>query len=157
MKQNDNTDLNSQSVPFTPFTGGRKKARRYAMQALYSWYISENSLKDIETHIFLEHGTEHFDREYFKQLLHEIPARLSNISDTLSPHLARPLEELDPIELAVLRVAVFELIYRPDIPYKVVINEALELVKTFGATESHKFVNGVLDKVAKACRPIEMR
>lgn len=150
MNQNDNT------IPLTPFTGGRKKARRYAMQALYSWHISQNGLKDIETHTLLDHATEHFDREYFKQLLHEIPAHLSDIASALNPHLARPLEELDPIELSVLRVAVFELSYRPDIPYKVVINEALELVKTFGATESHKFVNGVLDKVAKDCRPIDM-
>lgn len=151
MNQNENT------IALTPFTGGRKKARRYAMQSLYSWQISQNSLKDIESHTLLDHATEHFDRAYFTQLLHEIPARLSNISDTLNPHLARSIEELDPIELSVLRVAVFELIYRPDIPYKVVINEALELVKTFGATESHKFVNGVLDKVAKDCRSIEVR
>jgi N utilization substance protein B len=155
MNQNDNTNTNV--VPLTPFTGGRKKARRFAMQSLYSWYMSNNSLKDIETHTLLEHASEHFDREYFKQVLYEVPARLSDIADALNPHLARAMEELDPIELSVLRVATFELLYRPDIPYKVVINEALELVKTFGATESHKFVNGVLDKVARDCRQIEMR
>src|SRR5436190_2152836 len=152
MNQNDNKHLDArQTVTITPFTGGRKKARRYAMQALYSWYMSQNSLKDIETYTLLEHANEHFDREYFKQILHEVPARLSDIADALDPHLARSIEELDPIELSVLRVAAFELLYRLDIPYKVVINEALELVKTFGATESHKFVNGVLDKVAKDC------
>lgn len=135
---------------------GRKKARRFAMQSLYSWHISKNDLNDVEEHTLLEHAEEEFDREYFKHLLYEVPTHLSDISQALNPHLARPIDELDPIELSVLRIAAFELLYRPDIPYKVVINEALELVKTFGATESHKFVNGVLDKVARDLRQTEI-
>lgn len=135
---------------------GRKKARRLAMQSLYSWHISKNELYDIETHTLLEHADAVFDQEYYKQLLYEVPKHLSDISEALKPYLSRPLHELDPVELAVLRIAAFELLYRPEIPYKVVINEALELVKTFGATESHKFVNGVLDKVARLLRTAEM-
>lgn len=148
-------NLNAQPNSLTPFTG-RKKARRFAMQALYSWQLSQNPLQDVEAHMLLEHAEEIFDREYFKQILHEVPLHLSEIATALNPHLARAIEELDPIELAVLRIATFELLYRLDIPYKVVINEALELVKTFGATESHKFVNGVLDKVARDLRKLEL-
>lgn len=147
---------NNPTESLTPI-GGRKKARRFAMQALYSWHIANNELKDIATHILVEHAEEQFDREYFQQVLYEVPKHLSEIADALNMHLARPMNELDPIELSVLRVAVFELMYRFDIPYKVVINEALDLVKVYGASESHKFVNGVLDKVARDVRKAEIR
>lgn len=146
----------TQPESLKPITTGRKKARRLAMQALYSWHISNNELQDIEAHTLLEHAEEHFDRAYLKQLLYEVPTHLSDIAQALKPHLARPIDALDPIELSVLRIAAFELLYKPDIPYKVVINEALELVKTFGASESHKFVNGVLDKVARDLRQAEI-
>ena len=136
--------------------GGRKKARRLALQALYSWQLSHNPLTEIETHILLEHQEEEFDLGYFRVLLHEVPAHLSEIELALKPHVSRTIEELDPIEWVVLHIATYELLKRPDIPYRVVINEALELVKKFGATESHKFVNGVLDKVARDLRSAEM-
>lgn len=138
------------------FAKGRKKARRLSMQALYSWHLSNNELKDIEDHTLLEHAEDHFDRDYFKELLYQVPSHLLDIEKALTPHLSRPILELDPIELSVLQIATFELLKRPDIPYKVVINEALELVKMFGATESHKFVNGVLDKVARDLRQSEI-
>ncbi len=136
--------------------GGRKKARFLAVQALYGWQLSHNALADIEAHTLLEHGEEEFDLGYFRVLLHEVPAHISEIEVALKPHLSRVIEELDPIELVVLRIATYELLKRPDVPYRVVINEALELVKTFGATESHRFVNGVLDKVARDLRQSEI-
>jgi transcription antitermination protein NusB len=139
-----------------PIFTGRKKARRYALQALYGWLLSGNDLADIEAHTLLEHGDDAFDREYFQSLLHDVPSNLGDIEQTFAPHLSRKLQELDPIELTILRIATYELMFRQDIPYRVVINEALELAKGFGATESYKFVNGVLDKLARVLRSNEI-
>lgn len=128
----------------------RKKARRYAMQALYGWHLTDNALKDVELDMMVAHSQELFDRTYFHEVLYGVPSQLERIHQLLMPHvLERSVESLDPIELTILRVAVYELLERREIPYRVVINEALELAKTFGATDGHKFVNGVLDKVAK--------
>ncbi len=134
---------------------GRKKARRYALQALYGWMLSENSLVDIEEHVLSEHAAEEFDKDYFHLLLHGVPEKLQVLEPIMSPYLSRKLEELGLIELTILRISVYELRERLDIPYRVVINEALELAKTFGAPDSHKFVNGVLDKVARQLRTAE--
>lgn len=131
---------------------GRKKARRYAMQALYGWDLSQNSLSEVENHVLLEHAEEDFDRDYLQVLLHEVPEQLNDIESLMSPYLSRKIEELGIIELTILRISVYELKSRLDIPYRVVINEALELAKTFASPDSHKFVNGVLDKIAKRLR-----
>lgn len=135
---------------------GRKKARRYALQALYGWMLSHNELSDIEAHTLMEHPDEDFDQEYFKTLLYEIPKHRESLEDAFAPYLSRKVADLDPIEITILRIAAFELIHRVDIPYKVVINEALDLAKTFGAVDSHKFVNGVLDKMARQVRKNEL-
>jgi len=135
-----------------PSFSARKKARRFALQALYSWMMSDNDLRDIEIHFLTEHSDVKFDIEYFRLLLHEIPPRITELENNLNPFLDRSVEDLDPIELTILRMAVYELLFRLDIPYRVVINEALELAKTFGAVDSYKFVNGVLDKIAKKVR-----
>lgn len=139
-----------------PSFSGRRKARRYVLQALYSWMLSENALSDIETHFLMEHAAEEFDREYFQTLLHEIPAQVAALETIMSPYLSRPFSDLDPIELTILRLSVYELKERVDIPYRVIINEGLELAKTFGSADSHKFVNGVLDKVARELRKTEI-
>jgi len=139
-----------------PSFGARKKARRYALQALYGWLLSGNTLSDIEAHVLLEHAEEAFDRDYFQCLLHEVPAHLESIESIMSPHLSRKLEDLGAIELTILRISVYELKERLDIPYRVVINEGLELAKTFGSADSHRFVNGVLDKVARELRVNEI-
>lgn len=138
-----------------PAFGNRKMARRYALQALYGWALSDNTLTDIENHVLLEHSEDKFDRAYFSTLLHEIPKQVATLDSLMSPYLSRKLEDVSPIELTVLRISVYELKERLDVPYKVVINEALELAKTFGSQDSHKFVNGVLDKVAKDLRGAE--
>jgi N utilization substance protein B len=131
----------------------RKKARRLAMQALYSWLISGNTLKDTEHYFLTEQASPDLDSEYFTDLLYQIPMHLQTLESSFAPHLSRKLEELDPIETTILRIATYELLKRPDIPYRVIINEALELAKSFGATDSYKFINGVLDKMAKIARP----
>lgn len=128
----------------------RKNARKYALQALYSWKISNNNLHEIENHILEDKNTSKIDMEHFKKLTYEIPQNITKLNDIISPNLNIPIEKLDVIELIVLQIATFELTNCKEIPYKVVINEALELTKKFGATESHKFVNGVIDKIAKS-------
>lgn len=127
----------------------RQKARKYALQALYSWKLSGNNLKDVESHILEGKNTNKIDLDHFHRLLHQIPAKTNEINEIIKPHLNLEIEKVGVIELTVLQIAVVELTECPDIPYKVVINEALELTKKFGATESHKFINGVLDKVSK--------
>jgi N utilization substance protein B len=140
-----------------PSFTGRRKARRYALQALYGWVLSENALIDIETHFLMEHAAEEFDREYFQVLLHEIPQYVETLETIMSAYLSRPFSDLDPIELTILRISIYELKERLDIPYRVVINEGLELAKAFGSVDSHKFVNGVLDKVARELRKTEIQ
>lgn len=130
----------------------RHNARRYALQAMYQWQVAGTPLPDIEADFLNYHIEKKLDLEYFKFLIHGIPENRLEIDQTMQPYLGRLLEEIDPIELAVLRVAVFELMQRPDIPFRVVINEALELVKKFGSVEGHKFINSILDRVAKKIR-----
>ncbi len=135
---------------------GREKARRYAMQALYGWLIANTPIKDIETFYLSDRNPKKFDCPYFLHLLHEIPAKLGEIDDTMTPYLDRPFHNLDPIELTILRVATYEFMYSIDVPFKVVIYEGIELAKVFGAVDSHKFVNSILDKMAKVLRADEL-
>ncbi len=135
----------------------RSKARRCALQALYQWQMAGQDLVEIETQFVAEHDMAKTDVVYFQALLREVPTRLDEIDGHITPHLDRALKSLDPVELAALRIGVCELAYHPDIPYRVVINEAVELTKTFGADQSHKYINGVLDKVARALRSTERK
>ncbi len=130
----------------------RRKARRLAVQAIYSWQMSGNPVADIEHEFLTEQDTKGADLAYFRELLVGVVSQASNLDAKLKPNLARLVEEVDPLELAILRLGAYELLHRDDVPYKVVINEAIELAKTFGAEESHKFVNGVLDKLAISLR-----
>lgn len=134
----------------------RKKARRYAVQALYGWSLTQNPLSEIEAFILSEHQDEVFDKAYFSELISAVTNQAEEFDAIMQPLLSRKLEELDLVESAVLRIAVYELRDHLEIPYRVIINEALNLTKTFGATDGYKFVNGVLDKLAKLLRPAEM-
>jgi transcription antitermination protein NusB len=133
----------------------RRKARHYGMQALYQWYMAQSALSDIEAEFLEDYDFKHVDREYFSALLHEIPASADALDDALVPLLDRQLSELDPIEHTLLRMGMYELTQRIDVPFKVVINEAVALAKKFGATDSHKYINGVLDKAAREHRKVE--
>lgn len=134
----------------------RHNARRYALQAMYQWQLADASLTDIEFEFLKYRVDKKIDLDYFKELLHGIPKYQDEIDREMQPFLARSLTEIDPVELAVLRLAIYELIKRLDIPYRVIINEALELTKKFGSIEGHKFVNGVLDRIAKKNRLAEL-
>jgi N utilization substance protein B len=135
----------------------RRYARQYALQGLYQWQISHTLPADIEAQFLVyQQMSKKTDLVYFKDLLHQVPLLSHEIDDFISPHIRRPLDEIDPIELTILRISVYELKNRLDIPYRVVINEALELTKKFGSIEGYKFVNGVLDQVARQLRTIEI-
>jgi len=131
----------------------RRKARELAVQAIYSWQVSNNAVTDIETNFLIDNAKRRFDIEFFQLLLRGVCTDITEIDTKLSPNVDRPLDEIDQVEKAILRVATFELITCLDVPYRVVINEAIELAKSFAADDSHKFVNGVLDKVLKITRP----
>jgi N utilization substance protein B len=133
----------------------RRKARELAFQAVFSWQISQNSVNDVEVNFITDNSKRRFDIEYFQQLLHGVTSNVKEIDLAISPHVDRPLDDIDHVEKAILRVAVFELSDCQDVPYRVVINEAIELAKSFAADDSHKFVNGVLDKAVKLIRPQE--
>lgn len=133
----------------------RRKSRELAVQAIYSWQLSKNDVTDIEAHFLVENSARRFDIEYFQQLFRGVTASASQLDETISPHVDRPINEIDPVEKAILRMAIFELKDCLAVPYRVVINEAIELAKSFAADDSHKFVNGVLDKVVKLVRPQE--
>jgi N utilization substance protein B len=117
--------------------------------------VTGENLAEIERQFRTEHGLGKADSDYFSALLHGVPAQLDVVDEALTPFLDRQIDDLDPVERAILRIAAFELVERPDVPYKVVINEAVELAKIFGAEQSHKYVNGVLDKAAHAVRLAE--
>jgi len=133
----------------------RRKARELAVQAVYSWQMSDNSVTDVEVHFLTENAKRRFEIEYFQKVFRGVTTKVTELDNLIVPHVDRPIAEIDHIEKAILRVAVFELSICLDIPYRVVINEAIELAKIFAADDSHKFVNGVLDKVVKLIRPAE--
>jgi N utilization substance protein B len=134
----------------------RRKARHYGMQALYQWHMAGASLAAIEAEFRADYDFSHVDLEYFQDLLHGVPACVDELEATLEPLLDRKLSDLDPIERTLLRMGTYELARRPDVPYKVVINEAVALARKFGATDGHKYINGVLDKVARQLRKVEI-
>lgn len=135
----------------------RTMARRCAVQALYQWQVSGNDVEEIYQQFLTERNMTNVNVEMFKELLSGVTRELEKLDETITPYLDRDLSEVDPVERAVLRLGTYELMYKPDVPYRVVINEALEAVKTFGAEQGHRFVNGVLDKVAQQVRRLEIK
>ncbi len=131
---------------------GRVHARRCAVQSLYQWQISGKDPANIHTEFVAERELNKVDMDYFQILTRDVPARIEQIDAVLVQVVDRPLKELDPVERAVLCIGVYELMYRADIPLRVVINEAIELTKMFGAEQAYKYVNGVLDKVGRIVR-----
>ena len=149
---NDGSD--KPSWPTTP--SARHKARRFTLQALYSWQIGGEDAAKIEAYYRAENDMRKTDVGYFHELFREVVARAAELDAHFALYLDRPVKDLDPVERAILRMATFELFHRVDIPPRVAINEGIELAKEFGATDdSHKFVNGFLDKVARKQRAAE--
>jgi len=127
----------------------RARARRYAMQALYQWDLSGTDLPAIRRQFLESEDFSKADQSYFVELLRKIPKDIDSIDINIAEYTDRPLARVDPVERAVLRIAMYELLSRPDIPYRVVINEAILMAKKFGAEQGHAFVNGILDRIIK--------
>jgi len=158
--------------------GRRSEARRYAVLAIYQWQMSGETPAVIARHFFddpawidaiadglaEEQAVERaadaaprvYDMQLFDQLLRGVPERVDDIDEALKSAVDRSLRSIDPVELAILRVAVYELLYSPELPVRVVLNEAIDLAKTFGAEQGHRYVNGVLDRIAKRVRAGEL-
>lgn len=135
----------------------RHRARELALQGVYQWLLSGNSMTTVQRH--LEAETEDFDkvdRELFVSLLHGTLDNVDTLRAAFAPLLSRPTSELSPIEHAILLLGAHELRHNLDTPYRVVINEAIELAKSYGGTDGHRFINGVLDKLAANLRPEEV-
>ncbi len=135
----------------------RTRARECAVQAIYQWQLTANDVATIEKHFLEDHNLKGVDVTYFRELLHGVPSHLHELDDHISPFLDRSLESVDPVERAILRVGTYELEFHLETPYRVVINESVELGKTFGAEDGHKYVNGILDKVAQKLRAVEVK
>jgi len=158
--------------------GHRSRARRYAVLALYQWQLTGQDPVEIggqfrndaawvdeiaaafgdrgDTPEAGEGKTRTYDQELFRQLLYGVPARRETVDAGLQPALDRPLERVDPVERAILRAGTYELLYSPSVPYRVVINEAVEMTKLLGAEQGHRYINGVLDRVAHDARAGEI-
>ena len=134
----------------------RRLARRKALQALYQCQLAGSPHLDVKRQFVEDFNPKKVDVEYFEELLEVIPATQKELDALITPVLDRDLEELNPIEHIAISIGVYELAHRIDIPYKVAINEALVLTKIFGAEDGHKYVNGVLDKLATSLRPLEI-
>ena len=133
----------------------RTRARRRAGQALYAWELGGNAMRKVIEDFRSEQDMQIADLEYFEDLLRGVDARRAELDAGLAPLLDRDIARVDPIERAVLRVSAYELKYRLDVPYRVVLNEAVEVAKRFGSEQGHTYVNGVLDKLAHAWRAVE--
>jgi N utilization substance protein B len=140
----------------TPAKSARRRAREFALQGLYEWLVSHSDVASIEVHLGIDNPAyAKADVEHFKGLLNGVVRAVEALHERIAPHLDRPVAELSPVEHAILLLATYELSHHPEIPYRVVINEAVELAKTFGGTDGFKYVNGVLDRVAAQLRAIE--
>ena len=135
----------------------RSRARRRALQAIYAWQISGGNAESLLAQFAHEQAHEVADLAYFENLLRGVLDHRRELDEALVPFLDRPVEELSPVEHAVLWIGVYELTHCLDVPYKVAINEAVELAKSFGGTDGHKYVNGVLDHLAPQLRPDEVK
>ncbi|HBD9301281.1 TPA: transcription antitermination factor NusB [Legionella pneumophila] len=135
---------------------GKRRARKFALQALYQWLMSGTDLHEIEAQFRTINNMDKVDGEYFCRLLYGIPTHVEALEASLLPYLDREINVLNPIELTVLRIGSFELFHCPEIPYKVILDESVSLTKEFGSQEGYRYVNGVLNNLAKQVRSVEV-
>ena len=133
----------------------RSRSRRRALQAVYAWQLGGANERDLIAQFAHEQAHEIADLEYFEDLVRGVLRHVAGLDEALSGFVDRTMDEVDPIERAALRIAAYELVHRPDVPYRVVINEAIDSTKRFGSEHGHTYVNGVLDKAAAALRSLE--
>lgn len=135
----------------------RTNARRSAVQALYQWQMTGQNLSEIESQFMQERRLENAQQSYFSELFHGVPEQLVAIDTALAEFVDRPVEDIDPVERAILRIGVYELLNCLDVPYRVILNEGINLAKRFGASQSHKYINGILHRIAQKTRVREIR
>ncbi len=138
-----------------PRSGARSVARKLAMQALYRLQLNEAPWQDLLSEFAAEEDMARADREYFDEIVRAVVESRAALDEQLKDWADRAPAELDPVEHAVLLISVHELAHRPDVPWRVVVNEAVSLTRRFGATDAHKYVNAVLDRAARVLRPHE--
>lgn len=139
-----------------PTSHQRRQSRKFALQALYQWQMTKHSAGQIEAEFVADNDLGKADYAYFRELFQGVTSQVETLDEHVSQMLDRDLDQLTPIELAILRMGTYEFLHRVDVPYKVVINEGVDLSKAFGANEAHRYVNGVLDKLAQKLRKTEV-
>ena len=132
-------------------------ARQRLLQALYQWQHTGQDVHEIEVQFLTEQEMGKVEVPYFRELLHKILESVEQLDAEIEPLLDRPMAQVDPVEKAILRIGTYELMHKPEIPYRVAINEGVELAKVYGADQSHKYVNGILDKIAQKLRALEVK
>ena len=145
-----------QEQPKAPPKSARRRAREFALQGLYQWRVGGADEAEIEAQIPEMDDFARADREFFVATLRGVIGQQEKLTALVTTHIDRPFKELSPIEACVMLMGACELVQNPETPYRVIINEAIELTKAFGGTDGHKYVNGVLDKVAAEVRPAEV-
>ena len=135
----------------------RHQARRLALQALYQWQVTGDDIGDISSQFVAENDSDKYDIDYFRDLFQGVPTHLDELDRELQSLIDRNIERVDLVERAALRLGVYELLHHPEVPFRVVINESVELAKIFGADKGHRYVNGVLDKVSHKVRAVEVK
>jgi N utilization substance protein B len=133
----------------------KTEARRCAVQAIYQWQMAGANLAEIEAQFLVSSTLKGGAKRYFGELLHGVPKELDALDKAMSGFIDRSIDEIDSVELAILRIGAYELLFKPEVPYRVVLNEGINLAKRFGADQSHKYVNGVLDKISREQREVE--
>ena len=151
------TDILDDLGPNLTTPSARRKARDLVMQSIYQWHVAGQSLNSIEAQYYADNNMKKVDRDYYRELLHAIPAALGEIDKRYEPLLDRRIDELDPISISILRVGTHELAEREDVPVKVVINEAVNLAKKYGPEDSQKYINAVMDKLGQRLRKAELQ
>ncbi len=137
--------------------GKRSRSRQLALQALYQWQLASQNIKDIIQQFKDDEPPNSYEEAYFADLVRGVPTHLNELDKALAPYLDRAILSVDPVERAALRLGAYELAHHPEVPYRVAINEAVELTKMFGAEDGHKYINGVLDKLARKLRSAEIK
>jgi N utilization substance protein B len=153
----DTTSSSSKGQPQKGMAKARGKSRRLAMQAIYQWQMTGDNISDIKQQFFDENNISQFDSAFFSELVSGVASSISDLDVLLEKYMPRSAESVDPVERSILRIAVYEFVNRFDVPYRVVLNEAVNITKEYCAENSHTFVNAVLDKVAKEVRHIEVQ
>ena len=150
------SDTEQPQEPKAPPKSARRRAREFVLQGLYQWRVGGADEAAIEAQIPDLDDFAKADRDFFVSTLRGVIAQQEKLTALVTKHIDRPFKELSPVEACVLLMGACELVHNPETPYRVVINEAIELTKAFGGTDGHKYVNGVLDKVAAEVRPVEV-